>query len=136
MEGGELRNKKTEMKSFWRKRGEAFRCAWAGIVALFRCETHARIHLLACAGVIIVGLICRLERWEWCAVLLCIGAVFMAEGFNTAIERICDRVSSEWHPLIKAAKDIAAGAVLLIVIAVVAVGLIVFLPHFFSFLSK
>ena len=54
----------------------------------------------------------------------------MGEGFNTAVERVCDRVSPEKHPLIKAAKDIAAGAVLLFVIASVAVGLIIFIPKF------
>ncbi len=53
----------------------------------------------------------------------------MAEGFNSALERLCDRVSMERHPLIKAAKDLAAGSVLLFVFAAVAVGLIIFVPH-------
>ena len=52
----------------------------------------------------------------------------MAEGFNTAVECLADKVSPEYDPLIGRAKDIAAGAVLLFVIAAVAVGLIVFIP--------
>lgn len=54
----------------------------------------------------------------------------MAEAFNTAIEKLADRVTCERDPLIGAAKDVAAGAVLLFAIASVAVGLIVFIPHF------
>ena len=56
----------------------------------------------------------------------------MGEGMNTAIERLCDRVSMERHPLIKAAKDIAAGAVLLFVIAAIIVGSLIFIPHIIS----
>lgn len=123
---------KGRAKEYFRARGRAFRYAWEGVVALFRGEAHAKLHLLACVAVIAVGAVCRLSRWEWCAVILCIGGVFMAEGFNTTIEKVCDRVSPERHPLIKAAKDIAAGSVLLMAAAAAAVGLIVFLPHFFG----
>ncbi len=55
----------------------------------------------------------------------------MAEGFNTAIEKLCDKVSPQRDPLIEIAKDIAAGAVLLFVFSAVIIGLIVFLPHIF-----
>lgn len=54
----------------------------------------------------------------------------MAEGFNTAIEKLADRVTREQDPLIGAAKDVAAGAVLLMAVASVVVGLIIFLPKF------
>ena len=52
----------------------------------------------------------------------------MAEAFNTAIEKLCDKVSPERDPLIKTTKDVAAGAVLLFVLGAVAVGLIIFIP--------
>lgn len=116
---------------YWNKRKRAFGYAFEGIAELFRKESHARIHLLATCCVIIVGLLVDLKRWEWCAVILCIGGVLMAEGFNSALERLCDRVSTERHPLLKAAKDLGAGAVLLFVFAAIAVGLIVFIPHLF-----
>lgn len=56
----------------------------------------------------------------------------MAEAFNTALERLADRVTRERDPLIRVAKDVAAAAVLLFVFASVAVGLIVFIPKFLS----
>ncbi len=57
----------------------------------------------------------------------------MAEAFNTAIEKLCDKVSPQTDSLIKIAKDVAAGAVLLFVFAAVTVGLIVFLPKIIVF---
>lgn len=115
------------MKEYIRKRAKSFGYAWKGIVYLFRNESNAKIHLVAAVGVITAGLVVRLERWEWCAVLLCIGGVWMAEAFNTALEKVCDKVSPEYAPLIGTAKDVAAAAVLLFVAAAVAVGAIVFL---------
>ena len=48
---------------------------------------------------------------------------------NTAIEAICDRVSPEHHELIGVAKDVAAGAVLVAVIAAMIVAVLIFGPH-------
>lgn len=115
--------------SYIGKRKAAFKYAWQGIVCLFSHETHARIHLVACVCVLVTGYLFGIDRWEWCAVILCIGGVFMAEGFNTAVEKICDKVCPERDPLVKIAKDVGAGAVLLFVIAAVLVGCIVFVPY-------
>lgn len=117
--------------NYWTKRKYAFRYAFIGIGRLFRCEVHAKIHLLATLCVIVFGFIFKIKPWEWTAVFLCIGGVLMAEAFNSALEKLADRVSKEKDPLIAAAKDLAAGAVLLFVLAAVAVGLIIFLPKFF-----
>ena len=118
--------------SYLKNRARAFKCAFIGIGRLFSQEAHAKIHLFAAVCVIAAGLIFKIERWEWCAVLLCIGGVFMAEAFNTAVEKLADRITRERNPLIGAAKDVAAGAVLLFVLASVAVGLVVFIPYFIS----
>lgn len=113
------------------KLSKSFGFAFRGIYTLFSSERNAKIHLCATVLVIIAGFIFGISAWQWCAVILCIGAVTAAEGFNTALEKVCDLVSPQYHPLIKAAKDIAAGAVLLLAIASVAVGLIIFLPLIF-----
>lgn len=114
--------------SYWQQRKNAFGYAFKGIARLFTREAHAKIHLLAAICVIVAGIIFSIASWQWCAVILCIGGVFMAEAFNTAIEKLADKISPELDPLIGAAKDLAAGAVLLFVLAAVAVGLIVFIP--------
>lgn len=120
------------MNKYFSDRKKSFGYAFEGIYALFKNEAHAKIHLVAAVLVIITGIILNLTATEWCFIFFAIGGVFMAEGFNTAIEKVCDRVSPEKHPLIKAAKDIAAGSVLLFVFSAVAVGLIIFVPKIIS----
>lgn len=111
-----------------RKNVRSFRYAIEGIFALFRFENNAKIHLLAAITVIVVGLWLPLNRVEWALVLTQVGLVLAAEAFNTAIEKLADVVSPERHPQIKAVKDLSAGAVLLVVIVAVIVGLLIFGP--------
>lgn len=99
---------------------------------MFRHEAHALIHLCAAVGVIVAGFLFKISAMEWCVISLCIGSVFMAEGFNTAIEKLADKVCKEQDALIGAAKDISAGAVLLMAIATVVVGCIIFIPKIFN----
>ena len=117
---------------YLQKRKAAFRYAGIGIVRLFREEPHAKIHLLAAICVVVAGIIFGISPGEWCLCLLCIGSVFTAEAFNTAIEKLADRVTRENDPLIATAKDVAAAGVLIAAIISVIVGLIIFLPKFLS----
>ena len=78
--------------------------------------------------VVVAGALLGLSSLEWVAVILCIGAVLAAEGINSAIEALCDRVSTEYDEAIKHAKDLAAGAVLILAVMSVAVGLLIFIP--------
>ena len=119
----------------WRlkKRLRSFSYAFKGIGALFS-QPNACIHASVTIIVIVCGSWFGLAVWEWCVVILCIGGVLMAEAMNTAIESLCDKVSPEYDPLIGRAKDVAAGAVLLFVMAAVIVGLIIFLPKFLRLL--
>ncbi|MCH5225859.1 MAG: diacylglycerol kinase family protein [Muribaculaceae bacterium] len=119
-------------RDYLRKRRAAFGYAFKGTGRLFRGEAHAQIHLCVALCVIIAGFGFGINAMEWCLVVLCIGAVFAAEAFNTALEKLADKVSRETDPLIGAAKDVAAGAVLILSIASVVVGLIIFLPKIFA----
>lgn len=121
-----------DKESFWVKRKNAFRYAFHGIALLFAKETHAKIHMLAAVCVTVLGFIFHISPSEWCAIVLCISGMFMAEAFNTALEKICDKVSPQINSLIGAAKDIAAGAVLMFAIGCIIVGLIIFIPKFIA----
>ena len=68
---------------------------------------------------------------EWCAVLFAIALVWVAEALNTALERLTDLASPEFHPLAGKAKDMAAGAVLLAVAGAVLIGIVIFGPRLF-----
>ncbi|MGM9507111.1 diacylglycerol kinase family protein [Larkinella sp. GY13] len=109
-----------------RKNLRSFRFAAEGIVALFRFENNAKIHLLAAMAVVVAGIWLRLDRVEWALVLTQVGLVLAAEAFNTALEKLADVVSPDHHPLIKTVKDLSAGAVLLVVIVAIVVGILIF----------
>lgn len=114
-------------KFSWRKRGRSFIYAWSGLRILFKEEHNSRIHLAAAIVAIILGILLRIEPWQWVAIVGCIGWVIMAECMNSAVEAVCDRFGSERHPLIAKAKDVAAAGVLVSAIAAVIIGAIIFL---------
>jgi diacylglycerol kinase len=107
----------------------SFGYAIKGIMTLVGTQAHARLHLLATVVVTGVGVYVHLRRWEWVAILLCIGLVWMAEALNTAVEFLADEVTLERRDRIGKAKDVAAGGVLIVAIISVAVAALVFLNH-------
>lgn len=112
----------------FRKAARSFRYATQGILDLFRFENNARIHLFAAIGVIIAGFYFNLSNTEWALVVTQIALVWAAEAFNTALEKLADAVSAEYHPLIKSVKDLAAGGVLIVAISAAIVGTLIFYP--------
>ncbi len=100
-----------------------------GIYRLLRTCANARIHLLATVIVVGLGIWLKLSRAEWLWITLAIGGVWTAEGINSAIEALADRISRDHDALIREAKDLAAGAVLIAALAAAAIGLIIFIPH-------
>jgi diacylglycerol kinase len=110
------------MKDFFK----AFVYATRGIVASFTSERNLKVHLAVAAITITAGFYFKITAPEWCAVIICIGLVLAFEIINTAIENLVDLVTGEWTPLAGKIKDAAAGAVLVISIVSLVVGLIVF----------
>ena len=122
---------KSEPFSF-RKRIRSFRYAISGIATMLQSEHNSRIHVVAMAAVIVLGIMLHITSAEWCIVAMCCGAVLTAEAMNSAIEAIADLVSPDYHPLIKKAKDVAAAGVLMTAIAAAIAGTIIFLPKIIS----
>lgn len=95
-----------------------------GVKQAFVRERSFRTHVAAAAGVAFAVLLLKPSA-VWCAILvLTIGLVLVAELVNSAFEALIDHLHPEEHPEIGAAKDIAAGAVLLASGIAVAVGIV------------
>ena len=109
------------MRSFLKGFGYAF----SGIIHCIKNERNMRIHTVAALYVLIFARFFAFSRTEYAVLLLTIGGVLAAEAINTAVENLADRLTKQNDPLIKAAKDAAAGAVL--ILAVFSVGIAVFL---------
>ncbi|HIX26150.1 MAG TPA: diacylglycerol kinase family protein [Candidatus Barnesiella excrementigallinarum] len=119
-----------------RDRARSFKYAGRGVARLIGKEHNAWIHCAAAVCVVVAGFFFRLSGLEWVAIVLCIGAVFAAEGFNSAIEALCDRVTPEYDEAIKQSKDLAAGAVLILAVMSVIVGLTIFVPKIILLFGK
>lgn len=97
--------------------------AIAGLRAIRRTEAsfRAQLKLGILAGSALV--IARPNPLWVALVVLSIGFVLAAEALNAAIEYLADAVYPDHHPLVGAAKDAAAGAVLIASAAAVGVAL-------------
>ncbi|MCQ6273640.1 diacylglycerol kinase family protein [Bacillus sp. V3B] len=117
-----------------RKRGllRPFTFAIVGILHALRNERNMKIHTVVVVIVMILGLLYRLSTVEWMFIIFAIGGVLALELINTALERVVDLVTKNFHPLAKQAKDVAAGAVFIYAIVSVLIGCIIFLPKIFE----
>lgn len=106
-----------------------FSFAGQGIWRAVATQRNMKVHLLAAVLVVTGGLVERITATDWACVALAIGLVLTAETLNTVIETLTDLCTGEYHPLAKAAKDMAAGAVLLASASAVGVAAAVFLPR-------
>ena len=107
----------------------SFRLAFFGIISAVKKERNLRIHLCFTAIVILLGFLFNISIQDWMFISFAIGLVICMELMNTALERVVDLVTEEYHPLAKQAKDIAAGAVLFAAIIALIIGMFVFGPE-------
>lgn len=103
--------------------------AITGIITAFKEERNMRKHMISAILAIIAGTVFRISVTEWLFLLLAIFLVITFEIINSAIENVVD-LASNYHfsMLAKNAKDMAAGAVLIISGYAVLTGLIIFVP--------
>ncbi len=113
----------------------SFGFAFAGLRYLAASEHNAWLHLVATLSVVVIGLALGIDRGEWLWLVLAIGWVWTAEAFNTAIERLADRVSAERDSQIGIVKDLAAAGVLISAMGAAVIGLLVLGPRVLSMLS-
>ena len=106
----------------------SFIAALRGLMIMFTTQRHAQIHGLAAVASLALGAWLGIECRDWCWLVAAIAMVVSAEAFNTAIERLADRVTADRDPLIRDAKDLAAGAVLWAALGAAIIGLIVLGP--------
>lgn len=113
--------------SFFASLVQSFGFAFDGFRILLK-ERNFVIHLIAAFAAIIIGLYLQIDALEWCVIVICIGLVLCAEGFNTAIELLCDRITKDNDPAIGRIKDISASAVLMLALVSVIIAGFIFLP--------
>lgn len=128
-EGGLARIFRRQPKEALPRQGSlrwSFTWAFEGIVYVLRTQRNMRIHIAAGTVGLLLALLMGVTRLEFIAVLAAVSLVLIAEMFNTAIEATIDALVTHFHPLVKVAKDVAAGAVLVSTVNALAVAYLVF----------
>jgi diacylglycerol kinase len=110
---------------------KAFVHALNGMRYFFLHERNGKLQLCAATAVVALGFGLRVSATDWLALLLCIALVLSLEMLNSALEKLCDLVQEEFHPVIKTVKDVAAAAVLFACLIAAIIGCIIFLPKMF-----
>ena len=110
----------------------SYRYSMRGIWIAMSRDYNMRIHVTAMIVVIILNTLLRVTSTEWIVSLMVVGLILMAEIFNTAIEKLADRVTKEHDQSIADIKDLASGAVTLLGFFAVVCALIIYLPYFIS----
>jgi diacylglycerol kinase (ATP) len=91
---------------------DSINCAIEGILYAVKNQRHMRNHFLVALFLLGAVLFLGVSSLEFILLAISVSFVLFAELINTAVELCVDIVSPDYHPLAKAAKDVAAGAVL------------------------
>jgi len=122
------------MKRLEGLRGFLASCGHAcrGIQYAIHSQRNFRLHLLAAVLVISAAVGLRFSRVEFILTLLTVTLVILGELLNTSIEFVLNLLETRHHPVVRTAKDIAAGGVFLTVAGSVLVGLLLFGPRLWA----
>ena len=102
--------------------------AASGLRLILRQERNARIHLALAIAALAAGLLLGVSDIGLAAMFFAVILVFLAEIFNSAIEKTLDLVEPTVSVKVAEVKDMAAGGVLVAAIAAAAIGAVVLLP--------
>ncbi|MDO4635004.1 MAG: diacylglycerol kinase family protein [Streptococcus sp.] len=127
--------KENDTKRKWKNRTltASMEFALTGIKTAYREEANMRNHVISAIFAILSGVLFRISVTEWIFLLLSIFLVIAFEIINSAIECVVD-LATDYHfnLLAKKAKDMAAGAVLLVSVYALLTGLLIFVPKLWA----
>jgi diacylglycerol kinase len=109
-----------------------FRNARKGMRLSLKSEQNIRIHILAGSVALAAGFFFHFSTVKFCILLLTIVMVISAEMMNSAIEFALDSIyHNRYSRMVGMAKDIAAGAVMIVTVAALMIGALLFIPPIF-----
>ena len=117
------------MRSDLARFARGFVYAWNGIRAAVKEDRTFRFHLCAAFYAFVAAYWAGLSAVETALITLCVAAVMALELMNSAVERAVDKPDTTPWWTAGAAKDMAAGAVLVMAIGTVIVAVCLFGPR-------
>jgi undecaprenol kinase len=115
----------------------SFSHAFNGVKETFLSERNFKIQLVCASLVLSIAAWLKVSLLIWLILIQVIALVLVAEMVNTALEHLVDLAAGTlYHPLARAAKDTAAGAVLIASIFAVVSGVFIFGPYLSPFFQN
>ena len=116
------------MENNWKNQNffKALKNSLNGIIYTLKTQRNLKIQLSFAVLAIIFGFLFKISNIEWMILIITIFMVLITELFNTAVETVVDLYTEEYNEKAKIAKDVAAGAVTLMAICSIIIGIILF----------
>lgn len=111
------------------KISQSFYYALKGLKTAWKEERNFKIEIIIGFLAFVLGIVLNMPLWQITIIILTIGVVLTTEALNTALEALCDKFQSRKDPHIAKIKDLAAGAVLIVSVCAVMIGIFMFVPH-------
>ncbi len=105
----------------------SFKTARKGLNLAYKSQRNFRIHIIAAFLVVAFAFLLQFDYVEFCLLFFAIGFVMVTELFNSVIEFSLDAYyKNKYSKLVKMAKDMAAGGVLIATSTSLLIGAILF----------
>ena len=114
---------------------QSFKKAYEGFLYIYQTHFHFRLNIFIGGLIIILSIIFRFQPIELVLIILAVILIFFSETLNTSIEEICNLITEEYHPKIKAIKDLGSFLVLLAVIFSLSIFITIFLKNIIKYAS-
>ncbi len=108
----------------------SFQYAFRGLRRVAKEEQNFRLELLAAAVLAVLMIAVDLKPSERAILTLAAVSVLVLELLNSVFERMVDLLKPRIHHYVEDVKDILAGTVLVAALGALAIGLMIFGPHF------
>ena len=110
-----------------------FKNARKGMRLSIKSERNIRIHLMCALLSITTAFYFNFSAIKICILLFAIGGVISMEMMNSAIEFALDSIyHNRYSKMVGMAKDIAAGAVMIVTVVALMVGVLLFVPPIYK----
>lgn len=98
-----------------------------GLSVAYKSQRNYRFHLFVGFLAILGGILLNFKCIEYCVLILSISFVITAELFNSVIEFALDALyKNKYSKMVKMAKDLSAGVVLIAAMTSILIGLMLF----------
>lgn len=117
------------MTDFIKKETSSFGYAIEGIRFALKTQVNFKIQSAIALTSTVAAFLLGFNEIEWILLLTTISIVIFSELINTVVEELVNLSTSDFHPKAKIAKDLSAGAVLVVSIMAAIIGAFLFVPH-------